>query len=116
SRRVVEGVKTIKLRRLRKVRTSQRIESSTDTIMEAVSNQGRMTEESNKDEVLSMQEEEPEVQEAVEVVTTAKLITEVVAAVSGIVSVVVVIPAHVTDSILWDNLEPPYHVPGAQLI
>nr|GEV43282.1 hypothetical protein [Tanacetum cinerariifolium] len=36
--------------------------------------------------VLSMQEDEPKVQEAVEVVTTAKLITEVVAAVSESVS------------------------------
>nr|GEZ16704.1 hypothetical protein [Tanacetum cinerariifolium] len=36
--------------------------------------------------VLSMQEDEPEVQEAVDVVTTAKLITEVVAAVSESVS------------------------------
>nr|GEW22056.1 xylulose kinase-1 [Tanacetum cinerariifolium] len=36
--------------------------------------------------VLSMQEDEPEVQEAVEVVTTAKLITEVVATVSKSVS------------------------------
>nr|GEV28188.1 hypothetical protein [Tanacetum cinerariifolium] len=36
--------------------------------------------------VLSMQEDEPKVQEAVEVVTTAKLITEVVAAVSEAVS------------------------------
>nr|GEU30380.1 putative reverse transcriptase, RNA-dependent DNA polymerase [Tanacetum cinerariifolium] len=37
--------------------------------------------------VLSMQEDEPEVQEALEVVTTAKLITKVVAAVSESVSV-----------------------------
>nr|GEW94054.1 putative ribonuclease H-like domain-containing protein [Tanacetum cinerariifolium] len=36
--------------------------------------------------VLSMQEDEPEVQEAVDVVTTAKLITEVVAAVSELVN------------------------------
>nr|GFC20036.1 hypothetical protein [Tanacetum cinerariifolium] len=43
-------VKIVKLRRLKKVRTSQRIESSADTIMKDVSNQGRMTEESNKDE------------------------------------------------------------------
>nr|GEY46609.1 xylulose kinase-1 [Tanacetum cinerariifolium] len=46
---------------------------------------------------LSMQEDEPEVQEAVEVVTTTKLITEVVAAVSESVSAasatIVVIPA-----------------------
>nr|GFA79231.1 hypothetical protein [Tanacetum cinerariifolium] len=47
--------------------------------------------------VLSMQEEEePEVQEAVEVVTTAKLITEVVAVASGTVSVADVVPTPVT--------------------
>nr|GEY50997.1 hypothetical protein [Tanacetum cinerariifolium] len=40
--------------------------------------------------VLSVQEDEPEVQEAVEVVTTAKLITEVVAAISKTVSAAVV--------------------------
>nr|GEU43215.1 hypothetical protein [Tanacetum cinerariifolium] len=118
-------VKTLKLKRLRKVGTSQRIESSDDTIMEDVSNQGRMIDELDKDEcvvlinekeetkevkditgdaqvkgrqaeiyqinmdhaakVLSIQEDEPEVQEVVEVVTTAKLITEVVAAISEIV-------------------------------
>nr|GEW56710.1 hypothetical protein [Tanacetum cinerariifolium] len=106
-------VKIVKLRRLRKVGTSQRIKTSADTIMEDVSNQGRMTEESDKDEgakvadiyhidmdhaakVLSMQEKEPEVQEAVKVVTTAKLITKVVDAVSGTVSAAAVIPAHVT--------------------
>nr|GEX87428.1 hypothetical protein [Tanacetum cinerariifolium] len=47
--------------------------------------------------VLSMQEDEPEVQEAVDVVTTAKLITEVVAAVSESVTAasatIVVVPA-----------------------
>nr|GEV98380.1 hypothetical protein [Tanacetum cinerariifolium] len=42
--------------------------------------------------VLSMQEDEPKVQEAVEVVTTTKLIKEVVAAVSETVSVVAVVP------------------------
>nr|GFA02888.1 hypothetical protein [Tanacetum cinerariifolium] len=41
--------------------------------------------------VLSMQEDEPEIQETVEVVTTAKLITEVVVAVSETVSVVAVV-------------------------
>nr|GEV15306.1 hypothetical protein [Tanacetum cinerariifolium] len=39
-------VKTLKLRRLRKVGTSQRIESSDDTIMKDVSNQGRMIDDS----------------------------------------------------------------------
>nr|GEY59287.1 hypothetical protein [Tanacetum cinerariifolium] len=119
-----------------------RIESSDDTIMEDVSNQGRMIDELDRDEgaalisekeeekkakevkditgdaqvegrqaviyqinmdhpskVLNMQEDEPEVQEALEVVTIAKLITEVVAAVSEAVSAasaniaVAVIPA-----------------------
>nr|GFC26167.1 hypothetical protein [Tanacetum cinerariifolium] len=42
--------------------------------------------------VVSMQEDEPEIQEAVKVVTTAKLIKEVIAAVSEMVSVAAVIP------------------------
>nr|GEV94495.1 hypothetical protein [Tanacetum cinerariifolium] len=132
-------VKTLKLRRLRKVGTSQRIESSDDTIMKDVSNQGRMIDELDKDEgavlmnkkevneevkditgnaqvkgrqaeiyqidmdhaakVLSMQEDEPEIQEAVEVVTTAKLITKVVAAVSETVSVAAVVPAAVVPTV-----------------
>nr|GEV72334.1 hypothetical protein [Tanacetum cinerariifolium] len=49
--------------------------------------------------VLSMQEDEPEVHEAVEVVTTAKLIIKVVAAVSETVSVAVVVPI-VTDAVV----------------
>nr|GFD19311.1 hypothetical protein [Tanacetum cinerariifolium] len=121
-------VKTLKLRRLKKIGTSQRIESSDDIDMEDASNQGRMIAELDRDEgialmddegeenkakdayvagdeqvkgrqaeiyqidmdhaskVLSMQEAEPEVQEVVEVVTTGKLITKVVAAVSESVS------------------------------
>nr|GEY37333.1 hypothetical protein [Tanacetum cinerariifolium] len=43
-------VKTVKLRRLRKVRTSQRIESLDDTLMEDVSNQVRVIDELDKDE------------------------------------------------------------------
>nr|GFA47880.1 hypothetical protein [Tanacetum cinerariifolium] len=43
-------VKTIKLRRLRKVGTSQGIESSDDTLMEDVSNQGRVIDKSDKNE------------------------------------------------------------------
>nr|GFC81883.1 hypothetical protein [Tanacetum cinerariifolium] len=49
--------------------------------------------------VLSMQEDESEVQEAVEVVTTAKLITEVVAAVSETVSAAAVIPSAILETI-----------------
>nr|GEZ73479.1 hypothetical protein [Tanacetum cinerariifolium] len=88
-------VKSSKLRRLKKVRTSQRIESSDD--MKDVFNQGMMIDDLDKDEgielaeiyhldldhpskVLSMQEDDLKVQEVVEVVTTAKLITEVVTA------------------------------------
>nr|GEX08259.1 putative ribonuclease H-like domain-containing protein [Tanacetum cinerariifolium] len=129
-------VKTLKLRRLRKVGTSQRVDTSDDTLMKDVSNQGRMIDELDRDEgavlmnekketkedkditddvqlegrqadiyqidmdhaakVLSMQEDELEIHEAVEVVTTAKLITEVVAAVSETVSAAVVPAATVT--------------------
>nr|GEY73116.1 hypothetical protein [Tanacetum cinerariifolium] len=124
-------VKTVKLKRLRKVGTSQRIESSDDTFMKDVSTQGRefnraedtvkITEEvreytadtqvegrqadiyhidmDHAAKVLSMQEDESEVQEAVEVVTTAKLITEVVAAVSETVSAAAVIPSAVLETI-----------------
>nr|GEV12390.1 hypothetical protein [Tanacetum cinerariifolium] len=124
-------VKALKLRRLKKVGTSQRVNTSDDTILEDVSNQGRMIDELDRDEgavlmsekeaeevtditgdaqvegrqadiyqidmdhavkVLSMQEDEPEVQEPVEVVTTAKLITEVIVAVSETVSAAAVVP------------------------
>nr|GEY30410.1 hypothetical protein [Tanacetum cinerariifolium] len=134
-------VKVFKLNRLKKVGTSQRVNTSDDNIMEDVSNQGRMIDELDRDEgvalmgeneeekkakevkdivddaqvegrqaeiqaqiyqidmdhalkVLSMQEDKPEVQEAVDVVTTAKLITEVVTAASTPVSdASIIIPA-----------------------
>nr|GEW54179.1 hypothetical protein [Tanacetum cinerariifolium] len=116
-------VRVLKLRRLKKIGTSQRIDTSDDTGMEDASNQGRIDEmdkddtvalmddkeEDKKEEyakvveddqvqgrqaeslakiykinmdhalkVLSMQEDEPaEVNEVVDVVTTAKLITEI---------------------------------------
>nr|GEY37356.1 hypothetical protein [Tanacetum cinerariifolium] len=114
------------------VSEDDRVDTSDDTIMEDVSNQGRMIDELDKDEgvvlinekeeteevkditgdaqvegrqadiyridmdyaakVLSMQEDEPKIQEEVEVVTTAKLITEVVDAVSETVSAATVVP------------------------
>nr|GEX62492.1 hypothetical protein [Tanacetum cinerariifolium] len=100
-------VEALKLRRLRKVGTSQRVDTSDDTIMEDVSNYGRMIDELDRDEgVVLMSEkkekkaeevkditDEPEVHEAVEVVTTTKLITKVVAAVSETVSAAAVVPA-----------------------
>nr|GEX52041.1 hypothetical protein [Tanacetum cinerariifolium] len=78
----INMVKSSKLRRLKKVGTSQRVESSDD--VENVFNQGRIIVDMDQDEgielVLSMQEDDTEVQEAVEIVTTTKLITEVVTA------------------------------------
>nr|GEV17515.1 hypothetical protein [Tanacetum cinerariifolium] len=123
-------VKSSKLRRLRKVGASRRIEYSDD--MEDVFNQGRMIDDLDKDEgiklvkdddiaetegryvaieqaekqaeiyhldldhrskVLSMQEDDLEVQEVVEVVTTAKLITDVVTAASQVSAASVTISA-----------------------
>nr|GEW61881.1 hypothetical protein [Tanacetum cinerariifolium] len=126
-------VRVLKLRRLQKVGTTQRVETSDEAVMDDVSNQGRMIAEMDQDadvvleddkevvdavkdvqddidksaqdqgrkaeskaeiykidlehanKVLSMQEDESKptkVQEVVEVVTTAKIITEVVTAAS----------------------------------
>nr|GFB83743.1 hypothetical protein [Tanacetum cinerariifolium] len=123
-------VKVLKPRRLKKVGTSQRIDSSDDTVMEDAFKQGRMIDDLDRDtgvalmddkedenkaeeakvtgddqvqgrqaeiykidmdlasKVLSMQEDEPEVQEVMDVVTTTKLITEVVTAASESVTAV----------------------------
>nr|GFA64574.1 hypothetical protein [Tanacetum cinerariifolium] len=109
----INMVKSSKLRRLKKVGTSQRVESSDD--MENVFNQGRIIADMDQDEgielvadqekdaevegrhadkqaelynldldhsynFLSLQEDDTNVQEDVEIVTTAKLMTEVVTA------------------------------------
>nr|GEV38190.1 hypothetical protein [Tanacetum cinerariifolium] len=109
----INMVKSSKLRRLKKVGTSQRVESLDD--MENVFKQGRIIADMDQDKgielvadqekdaeverrhadkqaelynldlvhsskVLSMQEDDTEVQEAVEIVTTAKLMTKVVTA------------------------------------
>nr|GEY21272.1 hypothetical protein [Tanacetum cinerariifolium] len=135
-------VRVLKLRRLQKIGTSQRVETSDDTVMDDESNEGRMIAEMDQDDavvlkddkeenkevayavkdaeeakvdesaqvqgrqaesqakiykidmdhankVLSMQEDETkpvEVQKVVDVVTTAKLITEVVTAASETVT------------------------------
>nr|GEU34908.1 hypothetical protein [Tanacetum cinerariifolium] len=102
--------KASKLQRLKKVDTTQRIETSDDTVMYDVSKQGRMIADIDADvdvsledakevivekldaeidqstEVLSMQDDEGEpveLQEVVEVVTTAKVITKVVISASA---------------------------------
>nr|GFA24906.1 hypothetical protein [Tanacetum cinerariifolium] len=91
----INKVKSSKLRRLKKVGTSQRVESFDD--MENVFNQGRIIADMDQDEgidlVLSMQEDDTEVQEAVEIVTTAKLMTEVVTAAATQVAASTPIPA-----------------------
>nr|GFA43923.1 hypothetical protein [Tanacetum cinerariifolium] len=123
----ISKVKSFKLRRLKKVGTSQRVESSDD--VENVFNQGRMIVDMDQDEgielvadqekdaevegmhadkqaeiynidldhsskVLSMQEDDTEVQEAIEVVTIAKLMSEVVtAAATQVVAASTPIPA-----------------------
>nr|GEX51949.1 hypothetical protein [Tanacetum cinerariifolium] len=68
-------VKTLKLRRLRKVGTSQRIESSDDTIMEDVSNQGRMIDELDKDEGAELMNEkkEKETEEVQDITSNAQV-------------------------------------------
>nr|GEY67897.1 hypothetical protein [Tanacetum cinerariifolium] len=85
-------VRVLKLRRLKKIGTSQRIDTYDDTGMEDASNQGRIIDEMDKDDVVALmddkeedkkeeeakvveddQEDEPaEVHEVVDVVTTAK--------------------------------------------
>nr|GEW01476.1 uncharacterized mitochondrial protein AtMg00810-like [Tanacetum cinerariifolium] len=95
-------VKTLKLRRLKKVGTSQRIESSDDIDMEDASNQGRMIAELDRDTGAAPMDNDgtekkvKDAQEVVEVVTTANLITEVVAtseSVSVVSATIVVVPA-----------------------
>nr|GEX62556.1 hypothetical protein [Tanacetum cinerariifolium] len=94
-------VRVLKLRRLQKVGTSQRVETSDDTVMDDESNQGRMIAKIDQDDVVVLRDDkeedrevadvvkdvkeakedetEPaEVQKVVDVVTTAKLITDVV--------------------------------------
>nr|GEU65813.1 putative reverse transcriptase domain-containing protein [Tanacetum cinerariifolium] len=94
-------LKASKLRRLKKVGTTQKVETSDDTIMDDISKQGRIIADMDADKDVTLKDvvvvakdvqdaeiEENvdikpfELQEVVEVVTTAKLITEVVTAAS----------------------------------
>nr|GEZ33247.1 retrovirus-related Pol polyprotein from transposon TNT 1-94 [Tanacetum cinerariifolium] len=119
-------VRVLKLRRLQKVRTSQRVDTSDDTVIDDESNKGRMIAKIDKDDAVvltddkeedkkveeakvveSAQEEEiepSEVQEVVDVVITAKLITKVVTAASETVT---------TASAIIHTVEP--QVPAATL-
>nr|GEU64025.1 ribonuclease H-like domain-containing protein [Tanacetum cinerariifolium] len=106
--------KASKLKRLKKVGSPKRIDTSDDTVMDDVSKQGGIIANIDADEdvvledakdgqdadVLSMQEEElklAKLQEVVYVVTTSKIITEVVTATSTTITVAdVPIPAVTT--------------------
>nr|GEX09888.1 xylulose kinase-1 [Tanacetum cinerariifolium] len=95
-------LKVSMLRRLKRVGTSQRVETSDDTVMDDVSKQGRIIADMDanvdvtlKDVAVDAETEENadddevepvELQEVVEVVTTAKLITEVVTATNTIIT------------------------------
>nr|GEY64823.1 hypothetical protein [Tanacetum cinerariifolium] len=93
-------VRVLKLRRLKRVGTLQRVDTSEDTVMDDASNQGRIIDEMDKDDDVALmddkeedkkdeeaKEDEPaEVQEVVDVVSTAKLIIEVVTAASETVT------------------------------
>nr|GEU63088.1 hypothetical protein [Tanacetum cinerariifolium] len=91
-------VRVLKLRRLQRVGTSQRVSTSDDTVIDDESNQGRMIDEMDKDDAVVLMDEKEEdkkveeakvdesAQEVVDVVTTAKLITEVVTAASETVT------------------------------
>nr|GEU43395.1 hypothetical protein [Tanacetum cinerariifolium] len=88
---------------LKRVGTSERVDTSEDTVMNDASNQGRIIDEMDKDNVVALMDDKEEdkkeeeakvveddelaeVQEVVDVVATAKLITEVVTAASETVT------------------------------
>nr|GFA26978.1 putative reverse transcriptase domain-containing protein [Tanacetum cinerariifolium] len=88
-------LKVSKLRRLKKVGTAHRVDTSEDTVMNGVSKQGGIITNIDADEDVTLKDvvavekdaeieddelEPAELKEVVEVVTTAKLITEVVTA------------------------------------
>nr|GEX20688.1 hypothetical protein [Tanacetum cinerariifolium] len=77
------------------IKLKQGIESSDDTHMEDMSNQERMIDESEKDQCAELMTKKEIEEEAVEVVTTTKLITEVIVAVSETVSAAAVVQADV---------------------
>nr|GEZ75859.1 hypothetical protein [Tanacetum cinerariifolium] len=89
-------VRVLKLRRLQRVRTSQRVATSNDIVMDDESNQGRMIAKIDQDDAVVLKDDKErirrrmklsqEVQEVVDVVTTAKLITEVVTVASETVT------------------------------
>nr|GEZ68147.1 hypothetical protein [Tanacetum cinerariifolium] len=66
-------VKVLKLRRLQKVGTSQRVETSDETMMDDVSNQGRMIAEMDQDADVVLEDDKEVADEAKEVAEDAKV-------------------------------------------
>nr|GFC32634.1 hypothetical protein [Tanacetum cinerariifolium] len=99
----INMVKSSKFRRLKKVGTSQRVKSSDDMDNEKYAEvEGRHADkqaelynldQDHSSKVLIMQEGDTEVQKAVEIVTTAKLMTEVITAATQVVAASTPIPA-----------------------
>nr|GEZ36819.1 hypothetical protein [Tanacetum cinerariifolium] len=94
--------RVLKLRSLQKVETSQRVDTFDDTVMDDESNQGRVIDKMDKDDVVVLmdeKEEDKKVEETkvfksaqvVDVVTTANLITKVVTSASETVTAASVI-------------------------
>nr|GEW92429.1 hypothetical protein [Tanacetum cinerariifolium] len=54
------GVRVLKLRRLKRVGTSQRVDTSEDTVMDDASNQGRIIDELDKDDVVALMNDKEE--------------------------------------------------------
>nr|GEZ08547.1 hypothetical protein [Tanacetum cinerariifolium] len=90
-------LKASKLRRLKRVGTTQRVDTSEDTVIDDVSKQERIIASMDADEDVTLKDvadiakeddkvEPVELQEVVEVVTTAKLMTEVVSAASATIT------------------------------
>nr|GEW27722.1 hypothetical protein [Tanacetum cinerariifolium] len=83
-------VRVLKLRRLKKVGTSQRIDTSKDTVMDDASNQGRMIDDLDKDDVVALMDdnEEDKKEEEAKVVEDDQVQgSETVTAVSTIISI-----------------------------
>nr|GEY76041.1 putative ribonuclease H-like domain-containing protein [Tanacetum cinerariifolium] len=83
-------VKVSKLRRLKRVGTSKSVDTSEDTIMDDASNQGRIIDDLDKDDVVFLidDKEEDKNEEEAQVVEDDQLITEVVTAASETVTAV----------------------------
>nr|GFC90139.1 hypothetical protein [Tanacetum cinerariifolium] len=82
-------VRVLKLRRLQKVRTSQRVETSDDTVMDDESNQGSMIAEMDEDDAVVLKDdkdEDKEVANSIKDVEEAKVDQKVVTAASETVT------------------------------